>query len=63
MFEAPHLFMSSFNELIGGRQASAYRANTAINMGLRRRAKPNRACLLLETIYDTYLHWLYKFDD
>ena len=31
---APHLFMSSFNELIGGRQPSAYKANTAINMGL-----------------------------
>ena len=31
---APHLFMSSFNELIGGRQKSAYAANTAINMGL-----------------------------
>ena len=31
---APHLFMSSFNELIGGRQQSAYKANTAINMGL-----------------------------
>lgn len=30
----PHLFMSSFNEHIGGRQASAYVANTAINMGL-----------------------------
>ena len=30
----PHLFTSSFNEMIGGRQASAYRANTAINMGL-----------------------------
>ena len=31
---APHLFMSSFNEFIGGRQASAYIANTATNMGL-----------------------------
>ena len=32
---APHLFMSSFNEFIGGRQASAYpNAITAINMGL-----------------------------
>jgi len=31
---APHLFMSSFNEFIGGRQASAYIANTARNMGL-----------------------------
>lgn len=29
-----HLFMSSFNEHIGGRQKSAYPANTAINMGL-----------------------------
>lgn len=31
---APHLFMSSFNELIGGRQQSHIKANTAINMGL-----------------------------
>ena len=31
---APHLFMSSFNELIGGRQPSHIKANTAINMGL-----------------------------
>jgi hypothetical protein len=30
----PHLFMSSFNEYIGGRQAPAFPANTAINMGL-----------------------------
>jgi len=29
-----HIFMSSFNEHIGGRQQSVYRANTAINMGL-----------------------------
>eukprot|EP00658_Telonema_sp_P-2_P078887 TRINITY_DN7498_c0_g1_i1.p1 TRINITY_DN7498_c0_g1~~TRINITY_DN7498_c0_g1_i1.p1 ORF type:complete len:326 (-),score=45.81 TRINITY_DN7498_c0_g1_i1:227-1204(-) len=31
---APHLFMSSFNEFIGGRQPAAYPANTALNMGL-----------------------------
>ena len=31
---APHLFMSSFNEHIGGRQAPASKANTAMNMGL-----------------------------
>ena len=31
---APHLFQPSFNEFIGGRQPSAYKANTAINMGL-----------------------------
>ena len=31
---APHLFMSSFNEHIGGRQAPAYGAKIAINMGL-----------------------------
>ena len=31
---APHLFMSSFNEMIGGRQAPAYAAKIAINMGL-----------------------------
>jgi len=31
---APHLMMSSFNELIGGRQQTSYKANTAINMGL-----------------------------
>jgi hypothetical protein len=31
---APHLFMSSFNELVGGRQPSHIAANTAINMGL-----------------------------
>jgi hypothetical protein len=31
---APHLFMSSFNEMIGGRQAPAYGAKIAINMGL-----------------------------
>jgi len=30
----PHLMMSSFNELVGGRQPSSYKANTAINMGL-----------------------------
>lgn len=32
--QPPHIFMSSFNEWIGGRQASAYGANTAINIGL-----------------------------
>eukprot|EP01044_Picomonas_judraskeda_P023040 COSAG03_NODE_5927_length_1146_cov_23.592168_2_plen_90_part_00 len=31
---APHLFMSSFNEFIGGRQAPSTKANTGINMGL-----------------------------
>jgi hypothetical protein len=31
---APHLFLSSFNEMIGGRQAPAYAAKIAINMGL-----------------------------
>lgn len=31
---APHLFLSSFNEMIGGRQAPAYGAKIAINMGL-----------------------------
>ena len=32
---APHLFMASFNEHIGGRQTSEFpNANTAINMGL-----------------------------
>lgn len=31
---APYLFVSSFNEHIGGRQQSVFRANTAINMGL-----------------------------
>jgi len=30
----PHLFMSSFNEMIGGRQAPAYGAKIAINQGL-----------------------------
>lgn len=30
----PHLFMSSYNEMIGGRQAPAYPAKVAINMGL-----------------------------
>ena len=31
---APNLFMSSFNEHIGGRQKAAYHSNVAINMGL-----------------------------
>eukprot|EP00656_Telonema_subtile_P039810 TRINITY_DN44893_c0_g1_i1.p1 TRINITY_DN44893_c0_g1~~TRINITY_DN44893_c0_g1_i1.p1 ORF type:complete len:565 (-),score=82.69 TRINITY_DN44893_c0_g1_i1:187-1881(-) len=31
---APNLFVSSFNEFIGGRHASVYPANTAANMGL-----------------------------
>lgn len=32
--QPPHLFMSSFNEFIGGRQKPAVGANTARNMGL-----------------------------
>jgi len=32
--QPPHLFMSSFNEFIGGRQPPVYHANTARNMGL-----------------------------
>ncbi len=31
---APHLFVSSFNEHIGGRQAPAYKSEIAFNMGL-----------------------------
>ena len=31
---APHLFMSSFNDFIGGRQPAASNANTGRNMGL-----------------------------
>jgi len=30
----PHLFLSSFNEHIGGRQIPTYKANTTFNMGL-----------------------------
>ena len=32
--QPPHIFVSSFNEFIGGRQKPAVAANTAINMGL-----------------------------
>ena len=32
--QPPHLFVSSFNEFIGGRQAAVYSANTAFNQGL-----------------------------
>ena len=31
---APNLFMSSFNEHIGGRQKSVFSSNVAYNMGL-----------------------------
>jgi len=31
---SPHLFLSSFNEHIGGRQVPSYKANIAFNMGL-----------------------------
>jgi hypothetical protein len=31
---SPHFFMSSFNELIGGRQKPSVKCNTCINMGL-----------------------------
>jgi len=30
----PHVFLSSFNEHIGGRQVPSYKANTTFNMGL-----------------------------
>lgn len=42
-----HIFMSSFNEHIGGRQQSAYGANTAINMGLPN--DPGKGLVWVET--------------
>lgn len=44
---APNLFVSSFNEHIGGRQAPAYKANTAINIGLP--DDPQRAQVWVDT--------------
>lgn len=43
----PHIFVSSFNEHIGGRQAAPYTANTAINMGLPN--DPERGLVWVET--------------
>jgi len=45
--QPPHVFMSSFNEFIGGRQAPAYGAKIAINMGLPN--DPQRASVWVDT--------------
>jgi len=44
---APHLFMSSFNEFIGGRQAPASGAKVAFNQGLP--ADPQRLAVWVDT--------------